>query len=130
MKHISLFYAKTSSSKTQIIKDVVFVDKKATLQLNAPVSRYSTPQLTLGKPKEKSGEFDEKGKARPQKPFIWLHVNILREYLEAEMFVPGMSFQFDLERAIDDWVFMCFFVGNDFLPHLPSLDIRENAIDT
>lgn len=80
-----------------------------------------------GKPKPKD---DEIPVDKPLKPFIWLHVGILREYLAVEMSVPNSGFAFDLERALDDWVFMCFFVGNDFLPHLPSLDIREDGIDT
>lgn len=65
-----------------------------------------------------------------EKPFIFLDVAILREYLEAEL-RPKVSlpFKWDLERAIDDWIFLCFFVGNDFLPHLPSLEIREGAVD-
>lgn len=64
-----------------------------------------------------------------QKPFLWLNINVLREYLELELNIPRLPFKFDLERAIDDWVFMCFFCGNDFLPHLPSLDVRDNSID-
>lgn len=83
-----------------------------------------------GAEREKSGEHDEIGPSvAAAQNFIFVRLKILREYLARELEMPNLDFEYDLERAIDDWVFMCFFVGNDFLPHLPSLEIREGAID-
>lgn len=39
-----------------------------------------------------------------------------------------LKFPFDLERVIDDFILMAFFVGNDFLPNLPGLHINEGAL--
>jgi len=53
------------------------------------------------------------------------HIDIyIREKIETENnFVdPGISF-------INDFIVCCFLLGNDFIPSLPSLNIKNNGID-
>lgn len=59
-----------------------------------------------------------------------LSISTLREYIDLEMkpVASQLKMPYDLERIIDDYVFLCIFVGNDFLPSLPLLDIREGAV--
>ena len=36
-----------------------------------------------------------------------------------------LPFGYDLEHIIDDWILMGFLMGNDFIPHLPNMHIRQ-----
>lgn len=73
-----------------------------------------------------------KSKELEHQNFYLMHLCIVREYLELEfqdLKADGvLSFPFDLERVIDDFILMAFFVGNDFLPNLPWLHINEGAL--
>ena len=73
-----------------------------------------------------------KSKELEHQNFYLMHLCIVREYLELEfqeLEEEGvLSFPFDLERVIDDFILMAFFVGNDFLPNLPNLHINEGAL--
>ena len=54
--------------------------------------------------------------------------SLLRDYFDAEFktaLAGRLSFPYDLERIVDDFVLFCMLVGNDFLPPLPTVDINE-----
>lgn len=60
-----------------------------------------------------------------------IHISLLREYflLEYKPLEKKMKMKFDIERIIDDFIFFCFFIGNDFLPSLSALDLAEGSLD-
>ncbi len=65
--------------------------------------------------------------------FETLEIGMLREMLRLQFkplkFHETFGPRFDLERVIDDFILICMFVGNDFLPHLPHLDIADGALN-
>ena len=77
-------------------------------------------------------QHSKKNKELEHQNFFLMHLCMVREYLELEfqdMQAPGvLGFVYDMERIIDDFILMAFFVGNDFLPNLPNLHINEGAL--
>lgn len=79
----------------------------------------------------KFGKKSTKRKNVPEEiTFFLLHLSLMREYLELEFqaLKESISFKFNIENIIDDWVLMGFLVGNDFIPNLPNLHIANGAL--
>ena len=71
--------------------------------------------------------------------FHLLHLSVMRDYIHHEFRnlrsslasrkeAGEIQIEYDLERLIDDWVLMGFLVGNDFVPHLPNMHIKQDHL--
>lgn len=79
-------------------------------------------EVTFGPRQSKSLELvDQK--------FFLLHISLLREYLELEFaeLQDLLTFEYDFERLLDDFILIMYVIGNDFLPNLPDLFIHKGA---
>ena len=70
--------------------------------------------------------------------FLYLDINELKSALGDEIIEKYMLFesttinntQETKDKFIDDYVMMCYLLGNDFLPHLPSVSLRHDGLET
>ena len=46
-----------------------------------------------------------------------------------ENLIESINVKLDDTKLINDFIFLCYLLGNDFLPHLPSLNIHKNGIE-
>ncbi|KAK9468253.1 XRN 5'-3' exonuclease N-terminus-domain-containing protein [Lipomyces arxii] len=88
------------------------------------------PHLTILRERAKFIQVKERPADFYNQKFYLLHLSLFREYLELEFRDVNchLSFKLDFERVLDDFVLLCIFVGNDFLPNLPQLEIHLGAL--
>lgn len=55
-------------------------------------------------------------------------INSVLKYLLL-LFELDLKLEIDTNSIVNDFIFMCYFLGNDFLPHIPSLNIHHNGIE-
>jgi 5'-3' exonuclease len=59
-------------------------------------------------------------KSKSSVPFYWFNIDAFKHNLKLTM----------TNISIESYVFICFFLGNDFIPALSYLNIRNNGIET
>ena len=61
--------------------------------------------------------------------FLLVNINKLKEIIVLKTQSQNIEYPYDENKIIRDYVFYCYLLGNDFLPHPYSLDISNKGIE-
>jgi 5'-3' exonuclease len=66
----------------------------------------------------------------------YVSIKIMKECIVETMYlhyqenlIESINIKLDNNKLINDFIFLCYLLGNDFLPHLPSLNIHKDGIE-
>jgi 5'-3' exonuclease len=60
----------------------------------------------------------------------FVSISIMKDCIfDSVQSLNNINITLDKSNVINDFIFICYLMGNDFLPHIPALDIYNNAID-
>lgn len=80
-------------------------------------------EVTFGRQRQKSSN------DLSNQTFFLLHISLVRDYLQEEFkeLADDLTFDYDFERVLDDFILIMYVIGNDFLPNLPDLHLTKGA---
>jgi 5'-3' exonuclease len=127
LQYLKNNYNKINTEKTHIIygldADLIFLalsSNMSNIYLLREQSNFGkTPQIEEKDPIKDVGE-----------PMTYVSIlecrKVFNIYFKSRLDIePEQEIDF-----INDFIFLCYFLGNDFLPHIPSINIRKDGLET
>jgi len=73
-----------------------------------------------------SNEIDSKNNdSKSQNEFTYVNIELMKNYIY-DIIQNKISYILEKKNVINDFIFICYFLGNDFIPHINSIDIYDN----